>query len=119
MDLDLDLRIRGLEQFGDSLRARQHERGVPDDLAFLLRGLEMRARRLGVAASGEARHERDRDGDGEAHGSRHHRWFSGVRAAMRSLRLGAAASPFTATMIASTPWAGSASPALPRNFATI
>src|SRR5258705_3347416 len=35
VDLDLHVRVGGLEQLGDPLRARQHEGRVPDDLAFL------------------------------------------------------------------------------------
>ena len=45
VDLDLDPRVRGLEELGDLLGAGQGEGGVPDDLAFLLRRLQARVLR--------------------------------------------------------------------------
>ena len=62
VDLDLDPRIRRLEELGDLLRACEREGGVPDDLTFLLRGLEARVL-SGQGACGEDQAERG----GEAH----------------------------------------------------
>ena len=45
--LDLDARIGRLEQLGDLLGAGQGQRRVPDDLAFLLRGVQPRVLRGG------------------------------------------------------------------------
>src|SRR5207253_3114416 len=58
MHLDLDSGVGGLEELGHLLGAGEHERGVPDDLAFLFRGLEPRVLGPGGAA---------RDGEGDGH----------------------------------------------------
>src|SRR5262249_33383295 len=119
VDLDLDVRVGGFEQLGYLLRARQHQRRVPDDLALFAGAFEMLAGCLGVAADDEAGDEDSHRHDEPADESSRHRWASGVSAEVRSLRLDAPGSARTAAMIASARAAGSASPALPRNFASI
>src|SRR5262249_11093059 len=59
MHLDLDSRVRGLEEFGPLLRAGEDERGVPDDLALLLGRLQTGV--LGAHGGGEdeARYHED------------------------------------------------------------
>ena len=110
--LGLDAGILGLEELGDLLGSRQRQRRVPDDLAFLPRGIHPRVLRRRGHCRGQAREEDDR------RQSLHHRLLHGTRHRASSVTLGSSRSRPTRRASSSTRRASSTTPALPQNFAS-
>src|SRR4029453_12773174 len=120
VDLDLHARIRGLEELGHLLRARERQRRVPDDLALFLRGLQPGILSGGDRGRGDEREQHQ----GNDEPTMSHRdllgaaTFHAESASMSGPTRGCAASASTSATARAASASGMASAALSRNLAT-
>src|SRR5207253_2988969 len=116
LDLDLDAGVGGLEELADLLGRRQRQRGVPDDLAFLLRGLYARVlRRDGRGEDDPDRGEQTHEDTQSFHELYPHR----VSVRVRVRRSGSPSSARPLRMTSEARASDMTRLALPRNFDSI